>query len=72
MRDPNRLDNFYEKIKIYHKENFPDLRFTQFMITFLTWHNNKYGNDGFYLEDNKCLERFEEFIFALKGGNEEC
>jgi len=68
MRDPNRLDIFYEQIKIYHKKNFPDLRFIQFIFIFLTWHENHYGNDGFYLEDNKCLKRFEEFIFDLKGG----
>lgn len=66
MRDPNRLDNFYEKIKTYHKENFSDLRFAQLMITFLTWHNNKYGNDGFYLEEKVFLERFKEFIEVIK------
>lgn len=65
MRDPNRLDNFYEQIKIYHKKNFPDLRFTQFIFTFLTWHNNKYGNDGFYLEEKECLKKFKEFILDM-------
>ena len=66
MRNPNRLDNFYEQIKIYHKENFPDLRFTQFILTFLTWHNNKYGNDGFYLEEKECLKKIKEFISDMK------
>lgn len=66
MRDPNRLDDFYEKFKNYHKEYFPDMRFTQFIFTFLNWHNNKYGTDGFYLEEEECLKKIKEFIFDIK------
>ena len=29
MRDPNRLDDFYEKLKKIHKEKVPDWRFGQ-------------------------------------------
>ena len=72
MRDINRLDNLYEKIKEYHKYNIPDFRFIQLMINFLIWHHNKYNTDGFYIEDDECIKRFNEFIFDLKGGNEEC
>lgn len=31
MRDPNRLDNFYEKLKEYYKNILPDFRFTQYL-----------------------------------------
>ena len=63
MRDPARLDNFYDKLKEIHKENFPDWRFSQFMINFLSW----YGSDPFYLEENRFLERLEEYVNTLKG-----
>lgn len=32
MRNPNRLDSFYEEIKKIHQCNYPDLRFGQFVI----------------------------------------
>ena len=66
MRDPNRLNDFYEKIKVYHKKEFPDWRFMQLMLNFLSWHKNKYGTDGFYIEDIECLKRFEEYINEMK------
>lgn len=68
MRDPNRLDNFYEKLKEYHKNIFPDCRFIQLMHIFLSWHYNEYKTDGFYLEEDECLERFEKFFLYLEGG----
>ena len=58
MRDVKRLDSFYDKMKEIHKEKFPDWRFGQLMINFLRW----YGRDPFYLEEDKFLERFEEFV----------
>lgn len=48
MRDPNRLDNFYENFKKIHKENVPDWRFGQLISNFVSW----YGKDIFYLEEN--------------------
>lgn len=61
MRDINRLDKIYNKILTYHKE-FPDIRFMQFMINFFTWYKFKYGNDGYYIEDNIFILRLEEFM----------
>ena len=58
MRDPNRLDEFYEKMKQIHKENFPDWRFGQFMMNFLAW----YGHDPFYLEEGKFLTEMEKYV----------
>jgi hypothetical protein len=69
VRDLNRLDTFYEKIKTYHKENFPDLRFSQLMINFFYWHKGEYKTDGFYLEEDEYLKRFKEFISNMTGGN---
>lgn len=61
MRDANRLDYFYETLKSYHKYYFADWRFSQLIINFLNWHLNKYGTDGFYVEENEMLKRFNEF-----------
>ncbi len=58
MRDPNRLDGFYEKLREYHKAYFPDMRFAQLMSSFFSWANT----DGFYWEETKFLEKFKEYI----------
>lgn len=65
MRDPKRLDKFYEELKNIHKKEFPDWRFGQFIINFLSW----YGQDSFYLEEGKMLAKIKEFVNHLKGGN---
>ena len=57
MRNPNRLDNFYDELYKIHKENFPDWRFGQFIMNFLNW-----NGDFFYLEENNFLERIKEFV----------
>ena len=62
MRDPNRLDNFYEQMKQIHKENFPDWRFGQFITNFLAW----YGRDPFYLEEGRFIEKLNEYVASLK------
>ena len=58
MRDVKRLDSFYDKMKEIHKTNFPDWRFGQLIINFLRW----YGKDPFYLEEDRFIERLEEFV----------
>lgn len=62
MRDPNRLDNFYEKFKELHKTYCPDWRFGQLIINFINWHCSIYKVDPFYIEEDKCLDRFEEMV----------
>ena len=66
MRDINRLPNIYNKLLEAHK-NFPDLRFIQFITIFMNWHYNKYGTDGFYVEDKEFLKRLEKFVKNMKG-----
>ena len=62
MRDPNRLDAFYAELAKIHKENFPDWRFGQFMMNFLSW----YGYDPFYIEEGKFIEKLNEYVVSLK------
>ena len=52
MRDINRLDDFYDELKIIHKECFPDWRFGQFMCNLERWlQANKGLTDIFYIEE---------------------
>ena len=57
MRDPKRFDKFYEELKEIHSQYFPDWRFGQFMINFMSW----YG-DPFYLEEDDFMKKVEEFV----------
>ena len=67
MRDPNRLNNFYQELKNIHKKNFPDLRFGQFIHNFNIWFLNIYGKDYFYLEDDEILSYIKKFTKEMKG-----
>jgi len=60
MRDVNRLDGFYDKMKEIHKREFPDWRFGQFMLNFFSY----YG-DPFYLEEDKFIEKLEDYVKFL-------
>ena len=62
MRDANRLDNIYNNFKELHKYAVPDWRFGQLMLNFMNWYYNKYKTDIFYIEDDKIIKVFREFI----------
>lgn len=62
MRDPNRLDVFYDELKRLHKENVPDWRFGQFLVNFLTWYNR----DPFYIEEDKMMEEISRYFDSIK------
>lgn len=51
MRDPDRLDAFYDELKKIHKEYYPDWRFGQFMVNII-----KILGDPFYWEEDTFLE----------------
>ena len=61
MRNPNRLDNFYNTMKTIHKKSFPDWRFGQLMSNFFGWLMTEKGIDLFFPEEDKMLEYFKEF-----------
>lgn len=64
MRDPKRLDDFYDRMKKIHQEKLPDWRFGQLMSNFLGWlaQQNKMC---FYLGDVQMLRYFEEYVDSL-------
>lgn len=61
MRNPDRIDLFCTEMAKIWKEEVPDWRFGQLMINFLSW----LGQDPFYMEDNKFMDKFHEFIDSL-------
>lgn len=58
MRDPNRLDTFYDELKRIHKEQVPDWRFGQLLVNYFRW----LGQDPFYWEDDKMLDSFKRYF----------
>lgn len=61
MRDPNRLDKFYNEMKEIHKKSFPDWRFGQLMSNFLGWLYSIKGKDPFFPEEGDMIEYFKEY-----------
>ena len=63
MRDPNRLDKFYDEMKELHKDNYPDIRFGQLILNFSSWLINEKSVDIFFPEEDKLLKYFEEYCY---------
>lgn len=57
MRDPNRIDDFCDKLKEYW-HLVPDWRFMQLICNL----QSAIRSDGFYLEDDKMLNVFEQYF----------
>ena len=72
MRDPNRLDKFYDEMKEVHKKSFPDWRFGQLMSNFLGWLYSVKKRDPFFPEEEDMIEYFREYannVSPLYRGN---
>lgn len=61
MRDPNRLDKFYDEIKEIHKKSFPDLRFGQLWSNFFGWLFSEKSRDPFFPEEDELIKYFIEY-----------
>ncbi len=61
MRDPNRLDDFYNKMTQLHKTCFPDWRFGQLMSNFFGWLYQTKQRDLFFPEESEMINLFEEY-----------
>lgn len=66
MRDPNRLDNFYEEFKDIHRKHFPDWRFGQLISNFFGWIVSTKGRDIFFPEEEEMLKLFREYVDSFK------
>ena len=69
MRDPDRLEGFYEEIKAIHRGTFPDWRFGQLMYNFLGWLYQDKHIDCFFPEEDQMVEYFKEFAQMTEGGS---
>ena len=67
MRDPNRLDKFYDELKSIHKKHFPDWRFGQLCSNFFGWLMSKKKMDLFFPEEDQMIKYFREYV-----GGESC
>ena len=56
MRNPERLDSFYDKMKELHRA-VPDWRFGQLIYNFI-----RDIGDPFYIEDDKMISLLEEWL----------
>jgi len=68
MRNPDRLDSFYDELKNLHKNTFPDLRFGQLISNFFGWLWSNKGIDCFFPEENRMLEYLKEYADYCKMG----
>jgi len=65
MRNPNRLDKFYDELKTIHKRSFADWRFGQLYNNFFVWLINEKGLDPFFPEEDKMLKYIQEYERAF-------
>jgi len=61
MRNPKRLDSFYNELNEIHVEYFPDLRFGQLMLNFFGWVMNEKKRDMFFPEEAETLKLLKEY-----------
>lgn len=66
MMDEKRIKPLCDKLAYVWKEYFPDWRFCQFFMNFLSW----FGRDPFYLEDDKFGELLDKYVEEKFGGKE--
>ena len=62
MRNPHRLDAFYDELKMVHKEYFPDWRFGQLCSNFFGWLAVEKKMDLFFPEENEMIEYIREYV----------
>ena len=61
MRDPKRLDKFYDEMKEIHKRHFPDFRYGQLCSNFFGWLMSEKKRDLFFPEEDEMLEYIREY-----------
>ena len=65
MRNPDRLDSFYDELKKIHKRSFPDMRFGQLMMNCLGFVNSTKKRNPFFPEEDEMLKLFKEYTNSL-------
>lgn len=71
MRNPDRLDNFYDLLHRIHKEAFPDWRFGQFISNFFGWClGEKKCSDIWFPEDSDWSKWLTEYALTFGENND--
>lgn len=66
MRNSNRISDFCNRLAAVWKE-FPDWRFGQFIVNVF----GDLGRDPFFIEDDKMIEIFEDYVNAWRTEGDE-
>ena len=66
IRNPERLDLFYDELKKIHKEHFPDWRVGQLFTNFFGWLVLDKGVDQFFPEEDRMIEYIKEYVESIK------
>ena len=61
MRNPDRLDKFYDEVSYLHRKYFPDWRVGQFWTNFERWLMGQKRTDPFFPEEPEILDFLREF-----------
>ena len=61
MRNPERLNAFYEEFYKLHKHYFPDWRFGQLISNFFGWIYSEKKRDIFFPEEDEMIALFREY-----------
>lgn len=61
MRDIKRIMPLLKQLGDIWEQCFPDWRFMQVICNFQAW----LGSDGFYIEDDKLIEKFCTFATEM-------
>ena len=62
MRNPARLDKFYEELRDIHKKYCPDWRFGQLCTNFFGWVYSSKKIDPFFPEEEDMIEYLKEYV----------
>lgn len=68
MRNPDRLNNFYDDFRRIHKKYFPDWRFGQLISNFFGWLYNEKKIDCWFPEEPAMIDYLREYAESMTGG----
>ncbi len=66
MRDPKRIDEFCEQLKIIWRQ-VPDWRFGQFICNTMGEVAQRTGKDIFYIEEPEMMQTLQEMFNLIQG-----
>jgi len=66
VRNPERLDKFYEEMAKIHKDYFSDWRFGQLCSNFFGWLYQVHKVDLFFPEESRMLEYLKEYAESTR------